>query len=248
MVRAHLYFNRLRIEFAETLPSPFFSARRRNREHQRGACLASAPGPYKLFNPACSGEHGIPARIHEGLVNQFQDKFFQDDRFENLNLKPFSSIAFKLGEFTIMPVKIPHSPQHDNYGFVIQYRHRGRLLKIVIMTDFHNWDGLLDHFIDADFIYVEANHNPGLLRKHPNPNSHYHMKNENVADLLCNARKLSKRPPAAVMLGHLSKERNTHELALQTISCEFKNKSIALDFSLCVAPADDASPTIKIAG
>jgi hypothetical protein len=116
------------------------------------------------------------------------------------------------------------------------------------MTDFHNWDGLLDHFIDADFIYVEANHNPGLLKKHPNPNSHYHMKNENVADLLCNARQLSKCPPAAVMLGHLSKERNTHELALQAISCEFKNKSIALDFSLCVAPADDASPTIKIAG
>ena len=193
-------------------------------------------------------EHGISVRIHEGLVNQFQDKFFQDDRFENLNLKPFSSRAFNLGEFSIMPVKIPHSPQHDNYGFVIQYIDRGRLLKIVIMTDFHNWDGLLDHFIDADFIYVEANHNPGLLRKHPNPNSHYHMKNENVADLLCNARQLSKCPPAAVMLGHLSKERNTRELAIEAINQAFSNNNIKRDFELYVAPADCVSQTIRLAG
>jgi len=95
---------------------------------------------------------------------------------------------------------------------------------------------------------VEANHNPGLLRKHPNPNSHYHMKNENVADLLCNARKLSKCPPAAVMLGHLSKERNTRELAIEAINQAFSNNNIKRDFELFVAPADCVSQEIRIAG
>jgi len=193
-------------------------------------------------------EHGITVRIHEALVKKFQDKFFLDDRFGNLNLEPFSSTAFDLGEFTISPVKIPHSPQHDNYGFVIYYRHGERTLKIVVMTDFYTWDGLSSHFTDADFIYVEANHNPGLLKKYPNPNSHYHMKNETVADLLFDARKKSRRPPAAVMLGHLSKERNTRELAIEAINRTFSNNNIKRDFELYVAPADCASQTIRLAG
>ena len=130
-------------------------------------------------------EHGITVRIHEELVDKFQEKFINNNRFDNLSLKPFSSAAFNLGEFSIKPVKIPHSPQHENFGFVIHYQHCARRLKIVIMTDFNNGDGLAGHFADADFIYVEANHNPGLLKKYPNPNSHYHMKNETVADLLC---------------------------------------------------------------
>lgn len=192
-------------------------------------------------------QHGITVRIHESLVSKFKDKFAAPDRFGNLILRPFSSTAFNLGEFTIKPVKIPHSPQHDNYGFVIHCRHQGRGIKIVIMTDFYNWDGLAEHFIDADFIYVEANHNPGLLKKYPNPNSHYHMQNESVADLLCSARKLSKRRPAAVMLGHLSKERNTRELAVEAINHTFKRNNMRQDFALHVAPPDCASQEIRIA-
>jgi phosphoribosyl 1,2-cyclic phosphodiesterase len=192
-------------------------------------------------------EHGITVRIHEQLVNKFQEKFINNNRFDNLSLKPFSSAAFNLGEFTIRPVQIPHSPQHDNYGFVIHCRQRDRVRKIVIMTDFYTWDGLAGHFVDADFIYVEANHNPGLLKKYPNPNSHYHMKNETVADLLCNARKLSKRAPAAVMLGHLSKERNTRELAMEAIQRAFIRNRVQQDFELHVAPADCASREIRIA-
>jgi phosphoribosyl 1,2-cyclic phosphodiesterase len=193
-------------------------------------------------------DHGITVRIHERLVNKFQEKFIINNRFGQLNLQPFPGTVFNLGEFTIKPVQIPHSPQHDNYGFVINYQHCARRLKIVIMTDFNNGDGLAGHFADADFIYVEANHNPGLLKKYPNPNSQYHMKNETVADLLCSARKLSTRPPAAVMLGHLSKERNTRELAIAAIQGAFMSNNMKPDFKLYVAPADYASPAIELAG
>ena len=191
-------------------------------------------------------EHSIVVRIHEKLVTQFDHKHSIRNQFKNLKVKPFSNDPFCVGQLKCNSVKIPHSPQHDNYGFIIRYRHQERWVKIVIMTDFYDWDGLLDHFVDADFIYVEANHNPHLLKKYPNPNSHYHMKNENVADLLCNARKLSSHPPVAVMLGHLSKERNTKEFALQAIKDEFSNNSVKRDFKLYVAPADCASPVIKI--
>ena len=55
----------------------------------------------------------------------------------------------------------PHAPGFPNYGFVIT---AGKT-KIIICTDFHDAEGVLEHFVDADFIFVEANHDLDLLRE-----------------------------------------------------------------------------------
>jgi hypothetical protein len=62
-------------------------------------------------------------------------------------------------------------------------------------------------------LFVEANHDPELLRRHPNPASRYHLSNPQAAKLICHARKSSKSAPQTVILGHLSRERNTEDLA-----------------------------------
>jgi len=50
------------------------------------------------------------------------------------------------------------------------------------------------------------------------------------------------------MLGHLSKERNTRELAVEAVNRAFSSNNMTPDFKLYVAPADCTSQEIRIAG
>jgi len=165
-----------------------------------------------------------------------------------LKVQTFSNKPFRVGEFLFRPVPILHQPDSHNFGFVIYCRLWGSRRKVVIMTDFYDWKGLLDYFVDADFIYLESNHDPGLLKRHPNYNSRFHMKNEKAAWLLYHTRKRSTYGPKAVMLGHLSAKRNTRELVLETIQTVFQRNGIERDFELHIADRDRASPTIRIIG
>jgi hypothetical protein len=49
------------------------------------------------------------------------------------------------------------------------------------------------------------------------------------------------------MLGHLSRQRNTEELALAAVKQRFQREGVALDFPLEVAPRCAPSRTIRIA-
>jgi len=163
-------------------------------------------------------------------------------------IRPFSDTPFRVGEFIFRPISIPHQPDGPNFGFIIHCRQYGVRRKVVIMTDFHDWSGLVHHCIDSDFIFVESNHDPRLLRKHPNYNSRFHMKNEKAAWLLYHIRKQSAVGPKKVMLGHLSAKRNTKEQVLDTLRTVFQKNGIGCDFELHVADREEASPVVEIAG
>ena len=124
----------------------------------------------------------------------------------------FRKGTLRVGDFSIRLIEVPHAPSYPNYGFVITTGQR----KIVIFTDFHDTAGLLGHFVDADFIFLEANHDL-LLRENPNPASRYHLNNQKTAGFLCDVVRQSRKTPAAVMLGHLSDERNRAHLALREV-------------------------------
>ena len=62
-----------------------------------------------------------------------------------------------------------------------------QLRTIVICTDFYDPSDALPHLADADFVFVEANHDVQLLREYFNPNSRFHLSNGETARLLVQA-------------------------------------------------------------
>jgi phosphoribosyl 1,2-cyclic phosphodiesterase len=185
---------------------------------------------------------GVEVRVHESCLQQLRDKHFTERGLNSLRLKPFSCGSFRVGDLSFQPFEVPHNPWYPTCGFVIKHRNS----KIVIATDFNDWDGSLGHFVDSDFIFVESNHDLELLARYFNPNSQFHMPNPETGDLLCAARKYSKTPPRAVMLGHLSEMRNRPEIALREVESSFERSGVELDFPLLVAPRAEASEMVEV--
>ena len=161
-------------------------------------------------------------------------------------LHAFSDGAFRAGDFDITPMEVPHEPGVPNFGFVICHGQGRRRRKIVICTDFYNYSDVLPHFINADFIFVESNHDPNLLRKYPNYASQFHLSNPKTAWLLYHVVRQSEKPPQSVMLGHLSHERNRKKLALGMVEEVFDRQYMDMEFDLLAAPLYKPSKTIRI--
>lgn len=188
---------------------------------------------------------GTPIHCHEQIVRQVHDKHVAN-RLAPPCFQPFSSTPFAIGDFTILPIPLPHAPDYPNFGFIIECTVARTRKKIVVCTDFNDCGNLLAHLDNTDFLFIEANHDLDLLRKFWNPSSRYHLSNPKTAQLLCHARKTGRFTPRTIMLGHLSSQRNTAELALDTIRQQFQADEIDLDFHLEVAPRREPSRTIRI--
>lgn len=191
-------------------------------------------------------DRGVYLRAHRQVFRQLEDRLNLSGLYEKRHLKPFDNAMFRIGQFEIQPIPLPHSPGIPNFGFVIWHGQGPDRRKIVICTDFNDHRAILPHSLDADFIFVEANHDPELLRLHPNPNSAYHMSNPSTAGLLYSVISTSNRPPQAVMLGHLSNQRNDKTLARAAITDVFRRNRRDMDFVLHTAPLYEPSRMIEI--
>ena len=187
-------------------------------------------------------EYGHSIRLHDDCVDQLKDKHFTGIGLKNLNIKPYKKKKFTIGEFQISPFEVVHNPYYLTHGFEIYCQNK----KIVIATDFCEWGSIVDKFLDSAFIFVESNHDLDLLEQNPNPNSQYHMPNPDTADLLINVIKESKKTPQAVMLGHLSDQRNKSSIALKEIVNKFKEHDVKMDFRLLAAPLYESSEVVEI--
>ena len=193
--------------------------------------------PLRVFE-----ELGTTIRIHENCLPQLKDKHFNGYGFGPLKLKPFGDTSFTVGDLSIRPFEVPHNPDFFTCGFVITYMNK----KMVVATDFNNWQGSLDYFTDSDFIFVESNHDLELLRQYFNPNSRFHMPNLKTGQMIREIRSMSSKPPKTVMLGHLSSQRNEPHIALAETRKAFGDAGMILDFELSAAPRLDSSEEVKI--
>ncbi len=193
--------------------------------------------PLRVFE-----KEGIEVRVHESCLSQLKERHFNGYGFDLLKLKPFGEREFRVGDLTFQPFEVPHNPFFPTYGFIVRYKN----IKAVIAADFNDWEDVLGHFVDSDFIFVESNYDLELLRLHYNPNSQFHMPNPETGRLLCRMRSDSRKPPHVVMLGHLSLIRNKPQIALKEIEHRFRDKGIELDFELLAAPGLNASEAVKI--
>jgi phosphoribosyl 1,2-cyclic phosphodiesterase len=189
---------------------------------------------------------GVRIKAHARVAKQICSRHACEDWNEPPFLDTFADFTFQLGDLRITPMEVPHAPDVPNFGFVIEHGDGRRRRKIVVCTDFYYYADVLHHFVNADLIFVESNHDLDLLRKRPNYASRYHLSNPKTAWLLYRAIRKSKKPPQAVMLGHLSHERNCTKLALGMVEEIFDRQGMDIDFDLVAAPLFKPSETVRI--
>ncbi len=190
-------------------------------------------------------EHRVPVYVYEWDLQLLPGMHFRKSPFFSLQLRPFSARAFRIGNFTIRPFPLLHDGIRRTFGFEASALQRGKVRRIVTATDFRDWRNLPGWFENADLIYVEANHDPELLQRHPNRRSHYHLSNGECGRLLCHSFSNSKLLPRAVMLGHLSEIRNHPGLARDTVLEILEGRGFD-EIDLQVAPRYESSEAIEI--
>ena len=188
-------------------------------------------------------EYGLSLRLPDDCFDQLKGKHFNGYGFKGLDIVPYKKRPFTIGDLKIHPFEVMHNPFYPTYGYQIYYQDT----KIVIATDFLDWTGVFDAFVDADFIFVESNHDLGLLRKYYNPNSRYHLPNPDAAELLVQTYKESRTRPKHVMLGHLSSQRNEPAIALAETTAAFETAGVEMDFELTAAPLRQIGEVFRVA-
>jgi glyoxylase-like metal-dependent hydrolase (beta-lactamase superfamily II) len=181
----------------------------------------------------------VPVYCHEGCVEELGRAGVP------ARLRPFGAAPLRLGDLVLTPVPVPHTPGWITHGFAVASPADER--RLMIATDLAAWDGLLEHFVDADFVFLEANHDLRLARERPVPNSRYHLSNEQAAWLIAHLLRRSRRPPAGIMLGHISAERNRPELLRACLEARLRAEGLwdpALP--LWLAPRRAASVTVTL--
>lgn len=161
----------------------------------------------------------IPVYLHEATYREVLHRYLNPYRvppsvdLSGLELRAFGPASFRIDGLAIRPIPVPHAPGVTTHAFAIEHGRR----KLLCASDFNDPEAVIPHIYDCDLIYLESNHDLELLRLHYNPASLYHLANPAAGLLLEHAIGRSRRAPAAVVLGHLSDDRNRPELARETV-------------------------------
>ena len=137
-------------------------------------------------------------------------------------------------KFTVKDLDLlPFSIHHDT-GEPLAYRAESGEKHCAVATDLGSYDEYtINHLEDTDVLLLEANHDIEMLERGPYPlelkrrilSDFGHLSNESSAALL---EKIVGSTLRQVFLGHLSKENNTPELALQTIRKKLSEKDLPI--------------------
>jgi len=170
----------------------------------------------------------------------------QDERNASADWRVFSTgSTFRLAALEVTAFSVPHDAS-DPVGFTI--RHKSTAIGIV--TDLgHANRSVVHHVTGVDCLFVEANHDESLLQadtkrpfsiKQRIMSPHGHLSNRAAANLAAQAGTTRLRH---IVLGHLSRDCNTAELAMQAVAAAFEgNEAIQI---LC-APQDDVLPAVRV--
>ena len=147
-----------------------------------------------------------------------------------------SDRAFRIKTVEVLPFSTPHDCAHP-VGYAICAENK----KLSVMTDIgHVTDGMLDAVANSDLLLLEANHDVDMLRagSYPYPlkmrilGDKGHLCNEDAGHVLA---KLYGRGVRHAILGHLSNENNTPEIALVTVRSVLAEAGIGEEMYVAVA-------------
>ena len=146
--------------------------------------------------------------------------------------------SFTVGSITITPLALSHDAE-NTVGYV--FESEGEKFCSITDTGYVS-DKNREYMRESDYILLEANHDIEMLMETQRPqyvksriySDMGHLNNEDCADVLLDV--LSKKTKA-VILGHISQEANTEEMAYETIMNEIESKKDALNPELVVTVA-----------
>ncbi len=155
--------------------------------------------------------------------------------------------SFEIGDIKITPFDIPHDAMQPT-GYVFETEGK----KLAIATDIgHITDKVLENLTGCDAVLLESNYDDHMLQSGPYP-LHLKMRIAGVNGHLANkdagnlATHLAKNGTKYIMLGHLSNENNSPEIAFSEVARELEFGGIqpGKDVMLSVAPRYDISENI----
>lgn len=166
-----------------------------------------------------SRRYGLPVYATEGTWLAMENKACMKGVALQNRIAFANDASFYVRDLAVSPFSIPHDAA-DPVGFSLL--HGGR--KICIATDLgHIASGWMGALQDADLVLLEANHDPDMLRA----STHYHarlkarimgkrghLSNDDSGTALTELVEAGLR---RVILGHLSAETNSPELAYSTV-------------------------------
>lgn len=153
----------------------------------------------------------------------------------------------EIGDISITPFDIPHDAMQPT-GYVINAEDK----KIAVATDIgHITSTVTDTLAGCDAVILEANYDEHMLQTGPYPQhlknriagAKGHLANKDAGAL---AAYLAKNGTRNIMLGHLSNENNSPEIAFSEVAreLEFSGMQLGKDVMLSVAPRYDISENI----
>lgn len=181
------------------------------------------------------------SRIESRLGKYSEDKVIFIEKEEDV----------QVGDITVHPFAISHDAIDP-----VAYSFRKDDLKISIVTDLgHVPLDLLSNLIDSNLIMLESNHDVEMLNAGPYPyvlkkrilSKTGHISNEACAEAIIRVYNYSPRL-GHVVLGHLSQDNNTPELAYATVKHILEDHGLDLekDISLDLAYRDRVGKLYRI--
>lgn len=204
-------------------------------DHVKGAGILSR----KYHLPIYANERTWNAMARNvGEIAPRDRRIFQDDE------------DFYIGDLALFPFSIPHDAA-DPVGYRVFYGGRS----VATATDMgYMQKRVLKTLAGVDVLLLESNHDPDLLMQNPHYSlylkqrilsNHGHLSNEASAEALIALYETGVRQ---VLLGHLSGENNTPELALSTAAERLCQAGIAVneEIGLGLAWRDRVSKRFEI--
>ncbi len=157
---------------------------------------------------------------------------------------------FLIGELTIRPIHVSHDAA-DPVAYILRDGNK----KMGVITDLGYYDDyIIENISDLDAMLIESNHDVHMLQVGPYPyplkqrilGDKGHLANESCGQLLG---QVLNDHMVKVLLGHLSKENNYPELALESVRAEVTlgdNPYKGTDFDITVASRSEVSERIVV--
>lgn len=200
-----------------------------HKDHCRGLKVFS-----KMYN--------VPIYANEPTARLLENDFTPNIKIRRI----LSQEAIKIGEIKVHPFSVPHNSA-DPLGFTISAKKK----KAGILTDCGFATGLIKQRLKGvDLLLIESNYDEGMLKHSSYPWSIKqrisgrlgHLSNKEAAALIA---EIFEGRPAKVILGHISENTNTFELADNAVKSALRGNGDSVH-QIFSAPRDKLGPVYNL--
>jgi phosphoribosyl 1,2-cyclic phosphodiesterase len=187
-------------------------------------------------------QHGLKLWIHSANASTFSKKFGAALR-DGIEVNTFALKKFAIDSLAITPFMLSHDARKSTVGFRIHPADHPQSA-LAYAADLGTVSpSVVDHLLDAHTILLESNHDEKMLWDNPDrPLFHKkrvtgeqgHLANRQCAETLARVMEQSGTKPTTIILGHLSKDNNTPQLALDTTGACLALQGISANLSVAL--------------